>query len=216
MTADASGIVLAGGRSVRFGGDKLAALIDGRALLDRAVDPLAEICREVIVVVAPGDRSRRKRWSTRLASIRVVQEIEAYRGPLAGLATGLEAAAFPLVLVVGGDMPMLVREVLELLLGSLATSDATAAVLGSGDRFQPLPEALRREPALAAVRDALDRGDRSLLALLEGVRVATVPEGAWRALDPDGATLLDVDVPADLAAGRSAGQARPEGVPQTD
>jgi len=38
------------------------------------------------------------------------------------------------------------------------------------------------------------------------VRVATVPEHAWRALDPDGATLLDVDVPADLPAGRSAGR----------
>ena len=152
MTADASGIVLAGGRSVRFGGDKLSAVIDGRALLDRAVDPLAEICREVIVVVAPGDRSRMKRLSTRLASIRVVQETEAYRGPLAGLATGLEATAFSLVLVVGGDMPMLVRGVLELLLGSLATSDARAAVLGSGDRVEPLPMALRRNAALTAAR----------------------------------------------------------------
>ena len=206
MTADASGIVLAGGRSVRFGGDKLSAVIDGRALLDRAVDPLAEICREVIVVVAPGDRSRMKRWSTRLASIRVVQETEAYRGPLAGLATGLEATAFSLVLVVGGDMPMLVRGVLELLLGSLATSDATAAVLGSGDRVEPLPMALRRNAALTAARLTLGHGDRSLLALPDGVLVATVPEDAWRALDPDGATLLDVDVPADLPAGRSAGR----------
>ena len=101
---------------------------------------------------------------------------------------------------------MLVRGVLELLLGSLATSDATAAVLGSGDRVEPLPMALRRNAALTAARLTLGHGDRSLLALLDGVRVATVPEHAWRALDPDGATLLDVDVPADLPAGRSAGR----------
>jgi molybdopterin-guanine dinucleotide biosynthesis protein A len=210
MTAEATGIVLAGGRSARFGGDKLAAVIDGRALLDRAVDPLAEICREIIVVVAPGDRSRTSHSSPRMTSpIRMVQEAEAYRGPLAGLATGLEAAAFPLVLVGGGDMPLLVGGVLELLLGSLATGDATAVILGSGDRLQPLPVALRREPALAAARDALDRGQTSLRALLDSVHVATVPEVEWRALDPDGTTLRDVDIPADLAADAQRGLSAP-------
>ena len=208
MTLEASGIVLAGGRSARFGGDKLAAMIAGQTLLDRAIGPLAETCREVIVVVAPGHQSAT--WNRNLqmaSSVRVVPDAEAFRGPLAGLATGLEAAAFPLVLVAGGDMPTLVPGVLELLLARLATGDATAVILGSGDRREPLPVALRRDAALAAARLALGREDRSLLALLAGVRLATLPEHEWLIRDPEAATLHDVDVPADLGA--DAQRARP-------
>ena len=39
-------IVLAGGRSSRFGRDKLAESIDGRPLLDRAVEAVGVTCTE--------------------------------------------------------------------------------------------------------------------------------------------------------------------------
>jgi molybdopterin-guanine dinucleotide biosynthesis protein A len=38
-----NGIVLAGGRSTRFGSDKLAASLDGVPLVRRAVDALAAV-----------------------------------------------------------------------------------------------------------------------------------------------------------------------------
>ena len=48
-------IVLAGGRSSRFGSDKLAARYGDSTLLARAVSGVAPVSTEVIVVVAPGD-----------------------------------------------------------------------------------------------------------------------------------------------------------------
>jgi len=36
-------------------------------------------------------------------------------------------------------------------------------------------------------------------ALIEVLDVAVIPENEWRKLDPEGRTLRDVDVPADLA-----------------
>ncbi|MGH2499776.1 MAG: NTP transferase domain-containing protein, partial [Candidatus Limnocylindria bacterium] len=51
--ARASGILLAGGRSSRFGADKLAADVGGVPLLHRAIAPLAEVCAEVVIVLAP-------------------------------------------------------------------------------------------------------------------------------------------------------------------
>ena len=61
-----------------------------------------------------------------------------------------------------------------------------------------LPLAVR--PSIAGpVVDALLRDDRrALRALLDRVTVAVVPAATWRALDPDGRTLDDVDTPADL------------------
>jgi molybdenum cofactor cytidylyltransferase len=48
-------IVLAAGAGSRFGGDKLAAPIDGRSLLERAIDTaLAAPAERVILVTRPG------------------------------------------------------------------------------------------------------------------------------------------------------------------
>ena len=59
-----SAIVLAGGRSSRFGADKLAASMDGRPLLQHAIDAVARVADEVIVVLAAGAR-RPIPWSRR-------------------------------------------------------------------------------------------------------------------------------------------------------
>lgn len=44
-------VVMAAGRSLRFGGDKLGALLEGETLLERALDavPESEFCRVVVV-----------------------------------------------------------------------------------------------------------------------------------------------------------------------
>ncbi len=90
-----SGIVLAGGASRRFGGDKLAEPIDGVALLDRSIEALAGLVDEIIVVVAP-DRPASSPDRVRAAAgaipFRVVADPEPFGGPLVGLRTGLQAA----------------------------------------------------------------------------------------------------------------------------
>ena len=48
-----SAIVLAGGASTRFGGDKLRATLDGRPLLDHALEAVGAIANPVVVVIAP-------------------------------------------------------------------------------------------------------------------------------------------------------------------
>ena len=51
-----TGLVLAGGRSSRFGRDKLAERIDGRTLLDSAIDGVTPASTEILVVAAPDAR----------------------------------------------------------------------------------------------------------------------------------------------------------------
>jgi molybdopterin-guanine dinucleotide biosynthesis protein A len=57
---------------------------------------------------------------------------------------------------------------------------------------------VRRAPAIAAARPLLDAGERRLRALLESLETRSIPETAWRRLDPVGDTLRDIDTPADL------------------
>jgi molybdopterin-guanine dinucleotide biosynthesis protein A len=193
-------IVLAGGRSTRFGGDKRAALIDGRPLLSRAIDAVSVVADEVIVALAPGEGPP----VPLPADVRVVHDPEAHGGPVVGLLAGASATVRDRVLVVGGDTPRLVPGVLRVLLDALVAGHEAAA-LGAGPdgAAQPLPLALRREPVLAMLGAAPAAGTgRSLRRLLRRLDTAVVPEERWRPWDPDAATLLDVDRPEDLGAGR--------------
>lgn len=198
-----TGIVLAGGRSARFqavtggtltGASKLDADLEGRSVLDRSIDAVAAACAEVVVVGrGRGDR----------LGIRYVPDAVAFEGPLAGIVLGLRTAADS-ALVVGGDTPLANADVLRLLIGRLQGPDEVhAATLADGDHWRPLPLALRVKPADRHLNTAYERGERSIRQALDGLRMGVVPEAEWRSIDPDGDTLLDVDLVEDLELARS-------------
>jgi molybdopterin-guanine dinucleotide biosynthesis protein A len=195
--AAASGIVLAGGRSSRFGGDKLAARIGDSTLLELAVAAVAAVSTEVIVVLAVGDERELPAASVPIG--RAVDP-EPFGGPLVGLLAGLEAAREPVAIVVGGDMPTLAPDVLRLLIRALTAREGSrdAAVLVQRGDARPLPCAVRNGTATLAARRLLGDGERSLRALIRSINALSVAEADWRPLDPTAATLLDIDVPGDL------------------
>ena len=103
-----------------------------------------------------------------------------------------------LVLVAGGDMPTLVTSVLVEMLNVAAEASVDAVALADGDHFRPLPIVLRTGPARDAAHILLHDGERRLRALLDALRVAVIDEPTWLALDPERATLRDIDEPGDL------------------
>jgi molybdopterin-guanine dinucleotide biosynthesis protein A len=187
-------IVLAGGRSSRFGRDKLAVAIDGRSMLEHAIDAVRPVVDEVLVVVAPDATP------TLSTGVRLVRDDRAFEGPLAGVATGLAATDAEIVLVVAGDMPSMVSMVLRRLLATVVAPDGPdAAVLASGDGSRPLPMVMRRTPAQAIADSLLAAGERRLRTLSTALGASSLPEAQWRQDDPTGLTLVDVDRPEDLA-----------------
>jgi molybdopterin-guanine dinucleotide biosynthesis protein A len=199
-------IVLAGGRSRRFGSDKLAAALDGASLLSRtiaAVEPIADI----VIVAGPG-RPKVPHSGERPATM--VEDPVPFGGPLVALANVLERGipdpVTSLAIVVGGDMPRLVPAVLRAMLDRLAADAELDAVLleaPAAPRRQVLPLAIREHAAAGAARAALETGDRSLAGFVDRLRTIELPAQEWQALDPAGDTLADVDTPADLDRLRS-------------
>jgi molybdopterin-guanine dinucleotide biosynthesis protein A len=189
---DVTAVALAGGRSSRFGRDKLAEPVAGRALLDRSVDALRSVAQEIVVVTAPGDPRR-----VRDRAIAVHDSV-AFQGPLVGLLTGLRHATHPQVLVAGGDMPTMVPAVLEAMLARLADPSIDAVILEHEGRGRPLPAAMRLGPTLVAAERLVASGERRLRALYDELATLVIDESTWRAFDPAGQTLRDIDTPADL------------------
>jgi molybdopterin-guanine dinucleotide biosynthesis protein A len=133
------------------------------------------------------------------SALRIVTDPEAHGGPLVGLLTGLEAVDQPLVVVVGGDMPALVPDVLRLLIRTLASEPTIGAVvLRSRGALVPLPAAVRTGAATDWTRRLVGDGERRLRSLFERLPTRILEEGEWRPMDPDGETLRDVDRPGDL------------------
>jgi molybdenum cofactor guanylyltransferase len=195
----ATALVLAGGRSTRFGRNKLAEPLRGRSLLDHSIVAAAAVAREVLVLVPPvGDAPRLPRSPDPAVPITTIRDPEPFGGPLVALLAGLERAREPFALVVGGDMPDLSRDVLARVLRALDASEADAVALAFRGRRQPLPLGLRVGTATAAARRLLADGVRSLQSLTDALRTRELSEGEWRSLDPAAATLHDVDRPEDL------------------
>jgi molybdopterin-guanine dinucleotide biosynthesis protein A len=184
-------VILAGGRSTRFGRDKLAEPIDGRSLLEHAIDAVRPLASQ-IVVVGPPDGNVPTR-----DAVTLVRDEVPFEGPLAGLITGLGAVVEPVVLVIGGDTPSLVGSVVESMLGALVPG-VDVVVLEHDGRSRPLPMVLRRDTGLASARRLNATGERRLRALTETLPTHVIPESTWRLLDPEGLTLRDIDTPADL------------------
>ncbi len=191
-----TGIVLAGGRSSRFGSDKMRATYLGRPLLIHAIDVLDALSDETFLVLAPDSEVPEDLPH----GIRVARDREPYGGPLAGLSAGLEQAGTELSIVAGGDMPRLAPLLLAEMRRIAETFDVDAVALCEGADRRPLPLVLRTR-ARDRVRELLDGGERSLRSLLGTLTVKDLEERAWRAFDPAGGTLLDVDVPGQIPAG---------------
>lgn len=188
-------LVLAGGASRRMGTDKRWVPIDGTPMLQRTLERLAPA--PCLVIVDPRDPPR----IPLPAHARLIPDTRPGEGPLAALEAGLTVATAPIALVIAGDMPWVEPLVLRLLTERLADHpDADVACLADHQGPRPLPLALRREPILPLVTSLLDQGERRLRALVSDAIVVAPAE--WRMVDPTGATLRDVDTPADLVVAR--------------
>jgi molybdopterin-guanine dinucleotide biosynthesis protein A len=167
-------VVLAGGKSSRFGSDKALALLRGRPLLDHAVAGLAGF-EQVLVAWKPGDRARDEAYCRIIGGrAAAVGDASAAETPLAGLFAGLLASRHELVFACAADMPFAADgALLEALFAAVQSSNA--AVPESEGAPQPLCAVWRRDPALAAARDLLSlttpRGPRALAERLGAARL---------------------------------------------
>ena len=178
------GIVLAGGASSRFGHDKITAEHEGRPLVQHALERVAQVVDDIVLVLAP-DADVPPLPPDLADRITIARDPAAHGGPLAGLATGLDATADrvpAIALVVGADMPRLAPAVLQLLVAKLEDEPTTGAAILESDPPATLPMAIAADLARLAANALLAENRRSLHALLDTLHATTIPAATWRAL----------------------------------
>jgi molybdopterin-guanine dinucleotide biosynthesis protein A len=177
-------IVVAGGRSSRFGSDKLAVDVGGTPLVRHSVDAALAVGASVVVVGPPHDDLP--------AGVVVVREEPPLSGPYSAVAAGLAAIDVDadVVLVLAGDLVDPAALLPALLEAAAGGAEAAVAVDASGRR-QPLLAAYRVTPLLGGV-SGVDPSNRAAGELLDGLHVVEVRD--------DGTHTRDIDTLDDLAA----------------
>jgi len=187
-----AGLILAGGRSTRFGAEKAVAPFLGRPLMAHVHAVLAPC---VTVAVSARNDSGAAAWAV-LQGLEVLPDPPgAPDGPLSGLREGLRWArrrGAPLLATAPCDMPRLPEDLVTRLVQSVSSGPGGGAAAETEDGLQPLVALWRVTPTLAVLERQMQGGAhppvRDLLAAVEGTRVRFEP----------GYLFANVNAPQDL------------------
>ncbi len=188
------GVILAAGAGSRFGGVKLAALLDGRPVLEHVVEAAWSAGLDpVIVVVGPNSDLRPQ-------GARIVVNDHPERGLSSSLKVGV--AAIPddasVAVILLGDQPLVPSATIQALVAAAEAAPGYAAVplyVGGGG---PNPVALTRGLFPLAAEATGDRGIGPILADRPELVIEVPVEGS----NPDVDTQADLERVRDIASRR--------------
>ena len=181
--------ILAGGRSTRMGTDKAFVVLDGRTLLERALDLSRSFTADVRIV---GDPAKFASFAL------VVEDLFPGCGPLAGIHAALRSSQTDLNLILAVDIPFLTPALLKYLVGRAKQSpSAVVTVPRTAHGSQPLCAVYRRDFASIAEK-ALHAGRYKIDALFADAGAQFVSELELQSAGFSSDLFSNLNTPDDL------------------
>lgn len=217
MITDCSAVILTGGDSRRMGQDKASLMLGERSLLQHVIRIVQPLFCEVIISV------RQHRVEIMLPE---VCDDPTHRGPLAGLAAGLQNAKTSWVFLLACDMPFIEQDVIERLgryrskplpaSPSQGRSESAPSLIregwgGLGFEFQAVVPMVQGYPqplaafyavsCLDSVLECLNGGGKhSMRELLDKLQVRYVSEDELQIAGTQSRNFVDLDTPQEVAS----------------
>ncbi len=117
--ADVTGVILAGGKSSRMGGDKALLQYNGKPFIQHIAETLLQVFAHVIVI------SDRQEYS--FLNLPIYPDLFHDCGPLAGIHAGLVHAAAPSAFILSCDAPFITTELIYEMLRHAHPDEITIA-----------------------------------------------------------------------------------------
>jgi molybdenum cofactor guanylyltransferase len=166
--AEASAVILAGGKSSRMGRDKSLLPLDGTPLIRRIYEQLAHRFDEILISTNEPEKHA-------FLGAPTVPDVVPGKGPLMGIASAVEAARHDRVFVTACDIPVVELDTVARLLVLAEDRDCVIPMSSAG--HEPL-FAVYRKSAVSAMYDALEAGERRISAIFPRVRARFCDLGA--------------------------------------
>ena len=193
---DTSCIILAGGKSLRLGHDKVLEKVGDKSLLEQVISRIDSLSREIIIVTA------KERTFPQLDShskLKIVSDIFPGRGSLGGIYTGLVTSNSFYNLVVACDMPFMSQPLLSYM---IEVSDGFDFVLPRvNNLFEPLHAVYSRN-CVAPIESLLKQGRKVIVELFEFVKVRYIEAEEIDRFDPQHLSFFNINTQEDLELAR--------------
>jgi molybdopterin-guanine dinucleotide biosynthesis protein A len=190
---DINCIILAGGKSIRFGHDKVLERIGNTSLLEQVISHVDPICKDIIIVTAKG------RTFAQLANrskITVESDIFPGQGSLGGIYTGLVKSKSFYNLVVAADMPLLNEGLLRYMIKVADGYDFTLPRVD--DWYEPL-HAIYSKNCINPIKSILEQGKKVIVELFDYVKVRFVEAKEIEQFDPQHLSFFNINTKEDMA-----------------
>jgi molybdopterin-guanine dinucleotide biosynthesis protein A len=185
---DVSGVILAGGKSSRYGKNKAFIKINGIPLIEKVITVMGSVFQELIIITNTPHKYSHLR-------LPVYKDLIEGLGPLGGIFTGLTAISKDAGFFVACDMPSLNRELLRHMVE--CKDDFDAVVPRISGKMEAL-YALYRNTCLPAIRRLIDSREYQIFRFFSEVSVRYVDEGEIRQFDPELRSFFNVNTPQEL------------------
>jgi molybdopterin-guanine dinucleotide biosynthesis protein A len=196
-----TGVIQAGGRSARMGGEPKALLeVGGRRIVERVADVLGQVADDLLLVTNTPELFG---WM----GLPMVPDVFPDCGSLGGIYSGLKAAPGEAAFTVACDMPFLSPAVCRLV--TSRAGDADVVVPRVGPHYETLHACYARA-CLGPMERRLGAGQLKITSFWDEVRVLAIAEEDVARLADPAAVFLNVNTPEDLERARAiaAGEAR--------
>lgn len=185
---DVSGVILAGGKSSRYGKNKAFVKIDGIPLIERVIRVMASVFQELILITNTPDEYSYLRLPT-------YEDLIKGLGPLGGIFTALNAITNHSAFLVACDMPFLKPKLLSHMVES--KDDFDVVVPRISGKLETL-HALYGKTCLPAIRRMIDSRQYQVHRFFSEVSVRYVDEDEILQFDPYLRSFLNVNTPQKL------------------
>ncbi len=188
MIANIAGVILAGGKSSRFGSNKALAVVQGKPMISHAIETLEALFTEHLLVTNSPEEYVFTGWHTTL-------DIYPGAGPLAGIHAALTRVKSDRIFVVGCDMPFLNSKLIRFICKQYPNADVVIPETENG--MEPL-HALYHKECLVPIAVDLQAGQRRLQHFLAKIKTAMIPWQEIADLDPDQMSFRNINYQHDL------------------
>ena len=193
---EASAIILAGGRSLRLGYNKVLEIVGDKSLLEGVISCVSSLSSEIIVVAT--EEQVIPQFAD-YPDLQVVTDIYPGKGPLGGIYTGLKTSTSARNLVVAADMPFLSKALLDYMLGLVDSVDLVAPRVGG--QVEPL-HAVYMRSCLTAIERMMKEGELGVHKLFSRLNVRYVEADEISRFDPEQRSFFNVNTEGDLRLAR--------------